>query len=328
MASAITILLGSGCDRMENAPDAKPRGAPDLVKLATTAYAGMAPIYIALAKGFFEDEGLKVTVKAQSSGKVALDTVLDGNADVATVAELPVTLAVLKGQPVAVLVTLATGEGDYGVVARNDKGVTGPSDLKGKRVAVPFGTSADFFLDALLVRHKLSRADVRVINRKPDEMADTLEKGDAEAASTWEPHISTASKRLGGSAIVINSRGIYDSTFNLAATRDFAVKRGDTVKKLLRALLRAEQFYANDRPTAERIVAVALKSAPAETQQLLSKHRFSLSLDQSLLVMMEDEARWAIGSKLVEAKATPNFLNNVYIDGLQAVKPRAVTVIH
>jgi NitT/TauT family transport system substrate-binding protein len=328
MAIAFAILLTTSCDRTNKAPNAKPRAAPDSVTLATTAYAGMAPVYIALGKGFFEDEGLKVTVQPHSSGKEALDAVLVRDADVATVAELPVALAALKEQPVAILATLATGQGDYGIVGRKDAGVLSAAALKGKRVAVSLGTSGDFFLDALLVRQQLSRADVRVVNRKPEEMADALESGEADAASTWEPHISAASKRLGGNSIVINSEGIYDSTFNLTATRDFASKRGETVKKLLRALVRAEDFYANDRSSAETIVAEALKSSPAETRQLLSKHRFSLSLDQSLLVVMEDEARWAIRRKLVAAKAPPNFLTNIDIGGLESVKPRAVTVIH
>lgn len=327
-ALVLAALLAVGCDRAEPQLPASSRVASESLTLAITPYAGTALIYVALAKGYFESEGLKVTVQTHSSGKVALDATLAGNADVATVAELPVTLAVLKGHPVTVLTTLST-QTDYGIVGRTDKGISTPLALKGKRIAVTLGTSADFFLDALLVRQRLSRADVQVIDRKPNEMADVLEKGGADAVSTWEPHVSTARERLGADATVLfSSEGIYESTFNLAATREFASTRGETVKKLLRALVRAEQFFANDAAGGEKIVAESLKRSPEETRQLLSKHHVALALDQNLLVLMEDESRWAIRNKVAEASGTPNFLNALYIDGLAAVKPRSVTVIH
>jgi NitT/TauT family transport system substrate-binding protein len=92
-------------------------------------------------------------------------------------------------------------------------------------------------------------------------------------------------------------------------------------------MLRAEQWMASDPKASERIVAQALKKSPEEARQLLVKNRFALSLEQNLLVVMEDEARWAVRNKVVEAKGTPNFLDVVHIDGLAAVKPRSVTVI-
>lgn len=326
-ALVLAALLPLGCNRADPQVPVSSRVAAESLSLAVTPYAGTALIYVAQAKGYFENEGLKVTLQTHSSGKVALDETLAGKADIATVAELPVALAVLKGHPVTLLTTLST-QTDYGIVGRTDKGISTPVALKGKRIAVTLGTSGDFFLDALLVRQRLSRADVQVIDRKPGEMADALEQGVADAVSTWEPHISTARERVGvNSTVLFASEGIYESTFNLATTREFASTRAETVKKLLRALVRAEQFFANDPTGGEKIVAEALKRSPDETRQLLSKHHIALALDQNLLVMMEDESRWAIRNKVAEPNGTPNFLNAIYIDGLAAIKPRSVTVI-
>ncbi|WP_281647751.1 CmpA/NrtA family ABC transporter substrate-binding protein [Parendozoicomonas sp. Alg238-R29] len=52
----------------------------------------MAPIAIAYEKGFFEDEGLYVTIEAQANWKVLLDGVIDGRLDGAHM---------LAGQPIA-----------------------------------------------------------------------------------------------------------------------------------------------------------------------------------------------------------------------------------
>lgn len=324
-AFALLIALAPGCERGRPQAAAPPRASEHVI-LAATLYAGGAPVFIAAAKGYFEAEGLTVTIQTHPSGKAALNAVIAGSADVATAAELPVALAVAKGQPVTILATLST-QADYAVVGRTDRGIATPASLKGKRIAVTSGTSGEFLLDSLLIRQSLSRADVQVIDRKPGEMVNTLEKDEADAISTWEPYVSDARHRLGANATVFSSEGIYDATFNLATSRGFVNKRGEAVKKILRAMVRAEQLIANDPAASEEIVAKVLKKSPEEARRLMSNNRFALSLEQNLLVVMEDEARWAAKNKVVETKGTPNFLNAVYLDGLAEVKPRSVTVI-
>jgi len=56
------------------------------------------------------------------------------------------------------------------------------------------------------------------------------------------------------------------------------------------------------------------------------QNQFSLSLDQSLILAMEDEARWMISNSLTTEKTVPNFLDYIYPDGLSAVKPGAVRI--
>jgi NitT/TauT family transport system substrate-binding protein len=55
---------------------------------------------------------------------------------------------------------------------------------------------------------------------------------------------------------------------------------------------------------------------------------FELSLDQSLLINTEDEARWAIKNNLIDKTEIPNYLDYIYIDALEEVKPEAVGIIH
>lgn len=57
-----------------------------------------------------------------------------------------------------------------------------------------------------------------------------------------------------------------------------------------------------------------------------SPTRFNLSLDQCLVSALEDEARWLVKNNLTTEKVTPDFLNNIYVDGIKAVKPNAVNI--
>ena len=54
---------------------------------------------------------------------------------------------------------------------------------------------------------------------------------------------------------------------------------------------------------------------------------FRLVLDQSIIVSLEDEARWAIREELVDKEEVPNYLDFIYINALEDVKPEAVTII-
>jgi NitT/TauT family transport system substrate-binding protein len=42
---------------------------------------------------------------------------------------------------------------------------------------------------------------------------------------------------------------------------------------------------------------------------------------------MEDEARWMIENKLTAETEVPDFLDYIYVDGLEAVRPYAVHII-
>ena len=47
-----------------------------------------------------------------------------------------------------------------------------------------------------------------------------------------------------------------------------------------------------------------------------SNYQFSVSLDQSQISAMQDESQWLIQNNLTNATAVPNFLNYMYLMGL------------
>ena len=71
----------------------------DQLTLGFIKLTDMAPLAIAKEKGFFEDEGLSVTLTAQSNWKVLLDGVISGELDGAQM---------LVGQPIAATIGYGT----------------------------------------------------------------------------------------------------------------------------------------------------------------------------------------------------------------------------
>lgn len=71
----------------------------DVVKLGFIKLTDMAPLAIALEKGYFEDEGLQVSLEAQANWKVNLDRVITGELDGAHM---------LAGQPIGATIGFGT----------------------------------------------------------------------------------------------------------------------------------------------------------------------------------------------------------------------------
>jgi ABC-type nitrate/sulfonate/bicarbonate transport systems, periplasmic components len=327
-ALILAALLGGYAWRGQT-PPAQPAGLPEPMTIAAnTHYAGTGLVFVAQVKGYFANEGLNVTLQPYTTGKDALDAALEGRAELATVADIPIMFAVLKGQPVSIVATIFTVEKDPGIIGRKDKGVLTLASLNGKRIGVTLGTSGHFVLDAFLIRQKLSTDDVTLRDLQPQELAEALLQGDVDAVATWEPYLGTLRTQLGANGMIFYSEGIYELPFTIAGTQDYVVSHPETIKKLMRALVRAEHFCKDEPDAAHKIIAGAINVNPEEMMELWPTFEFNVTLDQSLLITLEDETRWAIKNKLTDRTDMPNYLHHIYLDALDVVMPTAVTVIH
>lgn len=110
--------------------------------------------------------------------------------------------------------------------------------------------------------------------------------------------------------------------------RDELIKtRPRAVDGLLKGVLDAEEFLRKHESDAHAIIERTVGLDRASVASTWAKTRFRVRLDQSLLTLMEGEARWAMRNKLVDADRVPNYLNFFYLDGLAKINPDFVTVI-
>lgn len=78
------------------------------------------PVYVGLEKGYFSDQGLDVILQPHRSGKSALNSVLEGNADFATVAETPLMHAGIREDKIYIIATIHNSVENTVVLARKD----------------------------------------------------------------------------------------------------------------------------------------------------------------------------------------------------------------
>jgi NitT/TauT family transport system substrate-binding protein len=235
--------------------------------------------------------------------------------------------AVMDGKNITTLAAIQTSSRNEAIVARQDRGISKPADLKGKKIGVTRGTTADYFLDSFLLVHGIGSERVALIDMKPDEMADALGKGRVDAVSTFNPTLKQLEKGLGSKGVIFFGETFYTEIFCIAAGREYVKKYPEAIKKVLRALIKAETFVQQHPGEALSFAAEFTKTDKAILYEIGDIFTFRVALDQSLLVDFEDQTRWAIKNRLTVRRDMPNYLDHIYSDGLQAVKPDAVRMV-
>lgn len=307
--------------------EAPPASTSDSVRFGLAREESASLVRIAQEQGFLAAEGVNLALKEYPSGKLALDGMLAGEVDLATSAEVPIVFSSFQRDDFRIVAGIGDASADVEIIARRSAGIGKPEDLRGKRIATQKASAVHFFLHIFLVKHGLSDEDVRLSFKRPDDLVDALAKGEVDAISMREPYASQAKKRLKDDAISFTEPGLYVKRMVMVAANSMATSRPEPIRKILRALLRAEDFARNNaQPTSQlvgRWLGIETSDVVADRQQL----RLGVSLDQALLASMEDEARWASRSHLVEGAKVPNYLLLVYFDGLSAVRGERINVI-
>lgn len=283
---------------------------------------------IAREQGYFADAGLEVSVKEYKSGQLALAGFLTGETAVATTADIPIAFESLLRQDFGIIGTIGSSDNEPRLVARKDRGINEPADLRGKRIATQRASAVHFFLHMYLLQNGLTTSDIELSFLKPDELVQALVDGRIDAFSMREPYVSQAMKALDGQGLVFAKPGLYRKTFNVVATKELLQDRPQVARKVLAALLRAERFAIEQPQAAVAIVAKGLGAPPAEVAGLWADASLKVSLDQSLLAGLEDEAQWIMSSKLTHVSQAPSYLELLHLDALKAVDPILVSVIH
>lgn len=320
--AALLLLALSGCT---NSPSQQAQ-PPHKFVVAYTTQPDCALVHIAVAKGFFAEEGVAVQPQMHSYGKAALKSVLEGKADLATAAETPVMFAALSGAKLFVVAGIFSTSDNNAVIGRRDLGISKPADLRGKRIGYTPGTTGEFFLESFLTANGLSRKEVTLVGLKPEEMVQALSSAQVAAVSTWNFPLALLRKGLAQNGATFFDRQIYTQTFNVVARQELVRKNPEAIEGVLRALIKAEKFAREHPEAAQSLVAAGIGIDRELLREVWGGFTFRVELDKRLLITLEDQTRWARKTGLAPAGEMPDYRSFIYADGLQAVKPDATTL--
>jgi len=293
------------------------------VSLAINTFPNSALVHIAQEKGYFTEQGLKVNYHAFATGKLALDALIGGGADIATTADVPITLAALADQKISVVATIEYSNDNVKVVARKDSGINKPSDLSGKKIATTKGGGPMFYTDKFIEKYKIK--DAKIVYLTPADMVTSLIKGDIDAFIVFEPSPSIAINQLGNDKVtVFSDSDIYGETWNIVVMQEN--KDSDTITKFIKALVKAERYYKGNPEDSIKIVSDYSGVDIETTKEMLQKQTIGVVLNNVLTDYLQQEADWAIKQGLSTGVNIPNFDKFINTEYLNEINPKVVKI--
>lgn len=242
-----------------------PRGsaAPERakVKVGIVAAIDQLGVPVALDRGHFEKWGLDVTIATPfPTGVDLLNALQAGEIQMGQVG-VPMIGAVLRGMDLVILGNYSGssvelgGDNTMALVAREGSGIQTIRDLKGKRIAVSFGTINHLYILGVLARANLAVADVTLVNTPPGEMPVALRGGAVDAFATWDPAPLIALREVSKSYEVVRGGGFIGFMGFNVALRSWAERNQDVIERFLAARAEADKFMRAE-PVKTAIVAV------------------------------------------------------------------------
>jgi NitT/TauT family transport system substrate-binding protein len=305
----------------------KPLEPLEKINVGTAPNSLSGPLYVAKDQGFDKQYGLDINIKACSSGEDAINHLRDGRIDVACCAEFVLVSEILAGVRDLRCFGVFCSGSVHELIARRDRGISRPANLRGKRIGVPLVHSARFFLARFLALHQISLQDLTLVDFRPSELADALASGKVDAVMAWEPLSFVIKKRVGNNAVIWPGQEGQDLYWLLVSREEVLQKKGPALEKLLQALEQAVHFTMENPQTARNIISQRAKIPIADLRTAGFQLTCDLFLDQALLLAMEDQARWMIQNGLTNQKQVPYFLAYIDADILLKTNPKAVRLV-
>jgi ABC-type nitrate/sulfonate/bicarbonate transport system substrate-binding protein len=242
----------------------------------------------------------------------------------AILAETPLVLSSFERSDLKILAALRSVDNLAQIVGRADKGIRSTTDLKGRRVGITKGTAPHYFLDLELVGQGLSEKQITPVFLKSDKLISSLSGGKVDAIAVTNTMAYKARQKLGDRAIILQNPGLCRNYSLLVTMQGYAKNQHERINSFLKALHEAEQFKKLSPAKSQELIIAALKISEIEYSAVLKSFDDRLTLDNGLIMTLEEHARWVIEKKMVNAPRIPNYLNTIEATHLQKISPDSV----
>ena len=284
-------------------------------------------VYLAKELRYFEKVGLDVEIKEYQYGFTAIEAVLKNDIDIAFATDFAFVASYFGNKEPRILCSIGKADVEE-LVARKDSGISKIEDLKNKKIGVRKNSSAEFHLATFLLFNGIPLDTIQIVDLPPPELVEAVKAKRIDATVIWPPHAFRLQKALGKNAVSWSAQS-GQPFFWLAITTNRVLNGKPTaVKNFLACLAKAETFLKENEAQARQIVRNYLNLDSVYMDYHWKKQVYAVELAQSLLLRLEDEARWKIENQYVHDKEVPNYLNAIVMDMLKQVNPESITIIH
>lgn len=318
---AAASLSLTACGQSGSEPQAAGGGAEDgVVKLGIVNLPIFAPVYLAEAKGYFEDEGLDVQLETVKSGQDAIPLASSGQLDaVAAGFSAGMFSALDSGLEFKVVGSMGVSDGSEPsptdlVVSKEqvDSGeINSIADLAGKSVGAAGGEGGTgaYLASLALETEGLTLGDVTVVNLGNPDMPAALANGSLDAGLMSAPFSQNAIEDGAGVSMWIPPAGT--SGTGLIYGEEFI--GSDNAQMFFNALTRAAKDLQGEERYSEENLEIIAEATGQTVEQVKSVPLYTwkpdLAPQQDQLQKME-EVWMSTGAIAYEESLDPS----IYID--------------
>lgn len=222
----------------------------------------MAPVFVALDKGWFNEAlskvGYKLDARQFSVGPAIAEAMASNQIDIGQLGLAVIVTGAGRGLPAKIVVN--TGVSGEGIVVRADSGINKMADLRGKTIAVPAkGNMQDFIVRLGLEKAGLDPSrDVKFVEIAAPDQKQALNAKLVDAITLWEPLVTDAV--LSGGRLLESGQEIYPGHENDTISASNQAIQGDApaVRAIVQTVVRAQQWVMDHPDEAKTITAKAM----------------------------------------------------------------------
>ncbi len=249
-----------------------------------------APFFLALDKGYYEDEGLDVTIREGQGSGAAIQSLLGGANDIVEAERAAMSIQATESGNLLSVAGLKTSNG-LAIVSYKEKGIEKLADLRGKTIGITLGSSESGILPALLEKNGLSADDVKIENLAANQKAQFLAAGKVDAISFVNYSAVSIAPLEELNMITFTDYGLTLLGTGLIVTTEFAKESPDAIKAFNQATMKAfNEAVADPKPAIDALL---------ERTQVLSREaamtQWQMYVDgaPSPMTGAQDEADWS-----------------------------------
>ena len=208
-----------------------------------------APYKAIVADGTLEKAtGWTIEWRQFASGAEVNAAMASGGIVISEIGSSPLSAGLSSGLDYQMMSVGKVIDSSEALVTRNGAGIEKPADLKGKRIAVPIGSTAHFSLMGALKMYGMTEKDVTIVGMSPAEIAAAWAQNAIDAAFVWYP----VQAKIRENGKVMTTAGIVAKTgfptFNgWVVTNKFSAANRDGLIKFLKAMNEINGDYSKNK---------------------------------------------------------------------------------
>ncbi|MGN0695337.1 MAG: aliphatic sulfonate ABC transporter substrate-binding protein [Oscillospiraceae bacterium] len=238
---------------------------------------------IAQYEKLYEAElGVDVKIINFDSGKDVNTALASGSIDISELGSSPSALGISSSVDYEVFWIGDIIGSAESLVVKNDSGIESVGDLKGKKAATPFASTAHYSLLNALKLEGVSENDVTLLDLQPDDIFAAWQRGDIDAAYVWYPVLSNL---LEDGKVITHSeeladKGIITADLNVVRT-EFAEKNPEIVTNYVKIQLKANDILLNDPDKAADEISDILEISREDAADQITQFKY-LTADEQI----------------------------------------------